>query len=173
MERLLRRPGIAGLVLAAGIAAAAAQDVAPDRAQQERVQEGVQHNIPTGAPDIVREMKSPRIVRSRVDCDAAGAALGRIEALNPTGVVESAQRMPPPAPAELLARLNRGTGERFGHIAASPVPVLLPFDTAAFLRDRAAPAPEAASATANAPSYLSGFSAVPFFYPGPGGYDAL
>src|SRR5262245_43074027 len=164
MERLLRRPGIAGLVLAAGIAAAAAQDVAPDRAQQERVQEGVPDNIRNGAPDIIREMKSPRIARSRVDWDAAVAALSAIEALNPTGVGEPAQHMPPPAPAELLARLNRATGERFGHIAASPVPVLLPFDTAAFLRDRAAPAPEAASA--NAPSYLSGFSAVPFFYPG-------
>jgi len=79
------------------------------------------------------------------------------------------------APAELVAKLNRVTGERFAHIAASPVPVLLPFDTAAFLGDRVAAAgtPDAGSGTTNAPNYLFGFNAVPFFYPGPGGYDAV
>jgi hypothetical protein len=79
------------------------------------------------------------------------------------------------APAELVAKLNQVTGERFAHIAASPVPVLLPFDTAAFLGDRVAAAgtPDAGSGTTNAPNYLFGFNAVPFFYPGPGGYDAV
>jgi len=55
------------------------------------------------------------------------------------------------------------------------VPVLLPFDAAAVLRDRAADASGAANGGANAPAhnYLLGFSAVPFFYPGPAGYDAV
>ena len=50
-------------------------------------------------------------------------------------------------------------GERFTDIAASPVPVLLPFDTAAFLRDRAAGNGSTATGAANAPvgNYLSGF----------------
>src|SRR5262249_58934415 len=75
---------------------------------------------------------------------------------------------------ELMARLNRATGERFANIAASPVPVLLPFDTAAFLRDRAAASdPSTASANAPADNYLFRFNAVPFFYPGPAGYDAV
>ncbi len=72
-------------------------------------------------------MKSPRISHALVDWEAAGAELSAIEALKPTDT-----------PAERLARLNRATGERFADIAASPVPVLLPFDTAAYLRDRAA-----------------------------------
>src|SRR5262249_18885927 len=50
----------------------------------------------------------------------------------------------------------------------------LPFDTAAFLRDRAAASdPSTASANAPADDYLFGFNAVPFFYPGPAGYDAV
>src|SRR6266516_4874262 len=128
------RYGIAGLALAVGVAAAAAQD-----------------------------MKSPRIAPTRVDWDAVAVELG---ALDPA---KTAVGMP-----ELMAKLNRATGERFANIAASPVPVLLPFDTAAFLRDRAAaPDPVAASTNAPADNYLSGFNAVPFFYPGPAGYDAV
>src|SRR6266700_1866148 len=125
------RYGIAGLALAVGVAAAAAQD-----------------------------MKSPRIAPTHVDW---GAVAVELDALN----------VPKPAVVpELMAKLNRATGERFATIAASPVPVLLPFDTAAFLRDRAAaPDPVAASTNAPADNYL--FGAVPFFYPGPAGYDAV
>jgi hypothetical protein len=127
------RYGIAGLALAVGVAAAAAQD-----------------------------MKSPRIAPTHVDW---GAVAVELDALN----------VPKPAVVpELMAKLNRATGERFANVAASPVPVLLPFDTAAFLRDRAAaPDPVAASTNAPADNYLSGFNAVPFFYPGPAGYDAV
>src|SRR5215468_10756103 len=126
------RYGIAGLALAVGIAAAAAQD-----------------------------MKSPRISPTHVDWDAVAVELDALDLPKPVVV------------PELMAKLNRATGERFTNIAASPVPVLLPFDTAAFLRDRAAAAAEPAAATASATNYLSGFSAVPFFYPGPAGYDAV
>jgi hypothetical protein len=127
------RYGIAGLALAVGIAAAAAQD-----------------------------MKSPRIAPTHVDWDAVAVELDAVDLPKPAGV------------PELMAKLNRATGERFANIAASPVPVLLPFDTAAFLRDRAAaPDPVAASTNAPADNYLFGFNAVPFFYPGPAGYDAV
>src|SRR6266545_2050608 len=127
------RYGIAGLALAVGIAAAAAQ-----------------------------YMKSPRIAPTHVDWDAVAVELDALDLPKPAGV------------PELMAKLNRATGERFANVAASPVPVLLPFDTAAFLRDRAAaPDPVAASTNAPADNYLSGFNAVPFFYPGPAGYDAV
>src|SRR6185369_13115091 len=104
---------------------------------------------------------SPRISSTQVDWDAAVLELGPIDALKPAD-----------APTA-MAELNRATGERFANIAASPVPVLLPFDSAMFLHDRAAP-PEPAAASANAPAdpYLFGFNSVPFFYPGPAGYDA-
>ena len=127
------RIGLAGLALAAGMLAAAAQ-----------------------------EIKSPRITPTRVDWDSVAADVGALEPGKPVIV------------PELMARLNRATGERFANIAASPVPVLLPFDSAMFLHDRAAP-PEPAAASANAPAdpYLFGFNSVPFFYPGPAGYDAV
>ena len=112
-----------------------------------------------------QEMKSPRISSTQVDWDAAVLELTSID---------SRQHADVPA---AMAELNRATGERFANIAASPVPVLLPFDTAAFLRDRADSGQcgrrgrrDGSTAPAD---YLSGFSAVPFFYPGPAGYDAV
>lgn len=127
------RFAIAGLALAVGVLAAAAQ-----------------------------EMKPPRLAPTHVDWDAVAVELS---ALDPqTGLVVP----------DLMAKLNRATGERFANIAASPVPVLLPFDTAAFVHDRAAASePSGASVNAPADNYLFGFNSVPFFYPGPGGYDAV
>ncbi|MGE5780949.1 MAG: hypothetical protein ACM30D_16815, partial [Hyphomicrobiales bacterium] len=115
------------------------------------------------AAAAAQDMKSPRIAPTRVDWDAVAVELG---ALDPA--------QPALAAPDVIAKLNRATGERFAHIAASPVPVLLPFDTAAFLRDRTA-VPETAGASANGPAhnYLFGFDSVPFFYPGPAGYDAV
>lgn len=134
---MLRAFGIAGIALACGIAAAAAQ-----------------------------EMRSPRISPVHIEWAAVAAELGAVDGLGPADA------------ADLLAKLNRATGEQFANIATSPVPVLLPFDAAAFLRDRAAAAAQPAAAeteSAAAPSanYLFGFNAVPFFYPGPSGYDAV
>src|SRR5215831_18487143 len=131
---VMLRFGIAGLALAAGVIAAAAQD-----------------------------MKSPRIAPTDVDWDAVAIELRAIEPQEPFVL------------PELMAKLNRATSERFANIAASPVPVLLPFDTAGFMRDRAAAASDPAAASANAPAdnYLFGFNAMPFFYPGPAGYDAV
>jgi len=129
---MLHRLGIAGLALAAGMVAAAAQD-----------------------------MRAPRVSPTRVDWDTVGAELNAIDALKPD--------------TDAIAVLNRATGERFANIATSPIPVLLPFDTAAFMRDKsaAADASDGAGGSAGASNYLSGFSAVPFFHPGPGGYDAI
>ena len=75
-----------------------------------------------------QEMKSPRISSTQVDWDAAVLELAPIDALRPAD-----------APAA-MAVLNRATGERFASIAASPVPVLLPFDIAGFLHHRSAAA---------------------------------
>jgi hypothetical protein len=139
---MLRGFGIAGLALAAGMMAAAAQ-----------------------------EMKAPRISPTQVDWDAVVAELDS-DAPNPGA---PGLHSPRPAAVDAMASLNRATGERFSNIAASPVPVLLPFDTASFLRERTANGSGAPDLTPNPPSgdYLFGFSAVPFFYPGPAGYDAV
>jgi hypothetical protein len=99
------------------------------------------------------EMRSPKITRALVDWSAATAKLGEIEA-------------PAAAPAA-LAHLNEASATLFPNIAASPVPVLLPFDAENVLRDRAAGKTEHTAA-----DYMIGFARPPFFQAGPGGYDA-
>jgi hypothetical protein len=120
--------------------------------------------LTAAAQDQPQEMKSPSISRTQVDWEAAYAELGTADALKPT---ESAK--------DRLATLNRATGERFANVAASPVPVLLPFDAMAYLRDRAAGNGSNAAGPPDAPTgnHLAGFQGAPFFQAGPGGYDAV
>ena len=57
--------------------------------------------------------------------------------------------------------------QQLAGLATSPVPVLVPFDVGALLRD------QSAGAEPGDPGrYFSGFHAAKFFYPGPAGYDA-
>ena len=99
-----------------------------------------------------QDMRSPRISRTVVQWDEVVASLHGSEEGE--------------AAPDLIARLNQFTGELFANIAASPVPVLLPFNTADLLRDRAA-------GKTNPPAdYLNGLRPPPFFQAGPGGYDA-
>jgi len=67
--------------------------------------------------------------------------------------------------APVLMQLNAATALIFPGIEQSPVPVLLPFDTPAFLADRMSEAPQG--------RYLSAFRGVDFFDAGPSGYDAV
>ena len=101
-----------------------------------------------------QEMASPRLLRGEVDWDAARIALDRIDQL----------RVSP----DELSVLNKATDSFFPNIAASPVPVLLPFDTAAYFHDYA-------TETLLKPvdGYLSSFHLSPFFLAGPAGYDAV
>ncbi len=69
--------------------------------------------------------------------------------------------------ADLQATVNELVGERFRNVAASPTPVLLPFDVAGYLKDRLST--RGAGPTA---AYLNGFAAFKYFKPGPAGYDA-
>jgi hypothetical protein len=101
------------------------------------------------------DIKAPKISVLPVQWDAALAALNNAEA---------AAKLPPSPDktANALARLNGATGADFPNIAASPVPVLLPFDLDAYLRRKAG----------EDAGYLSGFAAPKFFLAGPAGYDA-
>ena len=76
-------------------------------------------------------MKSPRVSSVDVDWAAVHTALSDLSPL-------LAEDRPDGAKADTLARLNEATQSAFPNIAASPIPVLLPFDTAAFLKDKAA-----------------------------------
>jgi hypothetical protein len=119
----LRVCGIATLIVASAISAAAAQD-----------------------------MHSPRLTRMTAQWDEVVAKLD---------VIEGQAKAP-----DLIARLNELTGTVFPNIAASPVPVLLPFNAADLLRD------SAAGTTDPAAAYLIGFKPPAYFQTGPTGYDA-
>src|SRR5262249_1315772 len=117
------------------------------------------------------EMQAPRITRAEVDWASAAEKLGAIPALRAV----HASRQADIAGSE-IERLNAAAAERLPGIASSPVPVLLPFDVEAWLRDRAAAPPSAGPAAAPSPDpadrYFAGFGRPSFFVPGPAGYDA-
>jgi murein DD-endopeptidase MepM/ murein hydrolase activator NlpD len=68
-----------------------------------------------------------------------------------------------------LVQLNAVTSPIFTGVARSPVPVLLPFDTAAFLDARLNGAPDSLSLS----RYQADFRPVDLFDAGPAGYDAV
>jgi hypothetical protein len=111
----------------------------------------------TAAPG---EMQAPRLSAADVDWSAVRTALADLEPLKSDS--DGAAATP-----DVLTRLNAAIAKIFPKIAASPVPVLLPFDTAAYLHDTAL------SAAVDAGKYLSGFSATTLFFPGPSGFDAV
>jgi murein DD-endopeptidase MepM/ murein hydrolase activator NlpD len=115
-----------------------------------------------------QEMKPPHISHAQVDWNAVTAELQTTEAFGP--VFDDGDGVPIPPVADPLGVLNRAVANRIPNIGASAVPVLLPFDIDAFLRDREHPGSTPANASAN---YLSGFESLPFFQAGPGGYDAV
>jgi murein DD-endopeptidase MepM/ murein hydrolase activator NlpD len=119
-----------------------------------------------GIPSGAQEMTAPRVSFASVDWPAALATLSDSTparlARARWGRLSGSQSVPP-----VLARLNAAMAERLPGIRMSPVPVLLPFDTAALLRDQASGQP-----AADDERYLAGFHARKFFFPGPSGYDA-
>ncbi len=80
------------------------------------------------------------------------------------------QRFPASDPRAMpaLVQLNAITSEIFGGIGRSPIPVLLPFDTSAWLEARQNGATDAA----NVARYQAGFRPVDVFHAGLSGYDA-
>jgi murein DD-endopeptidase MepM/ murein hydrolase activator NlpD len=106
-----------------------------------------------------QEMKSPRVSVAKVDWDAAAASV----ADRPVG-----------APGDVFAGLNAAASVAFPGIDESTVPVLLPYDVEAFIKDRAThPEPPPEKAVETADRFLrSGFRATKFFVTGPAGYDS-
>jgi murein DD-endopeptidase MepM/ murein hydrolase activator NlpD len=98
-------------------------------------------------------MQAPRLSAADVDWGAVRATLTDFEPLK--------------SQADVLTRLNSAIANVLPKIAASPVPVLLPFDTAAYLHDTAL------GVAGDAGKYWSGFSAAALFFPGPSGFDAV
>jgi hypothetical protein len=112
------------------------------------------------------DFHGPRVAYPVVDWDAAAASVKVGEGVAPT--------------PDVVTRLNRETTALFPNIAASGVPVLLPFDSAALLRGHGDPQDSQNSQDSKDPKlpklisdYLVVFRAPPFFLAGPAGYDAV
>jgi hypothetical protein len=75
----------------------------------------------TAAPD---DMKSPRLSAADVDWNAVRATLADLEPL------KSGSNAGGAAAPDVLTQLNAAIAKILPKIAGSPVPVLLPFDTA-------------------------------------------
>jgi hypothetical protein len=67
-----------------------------------------------------------------------------------------------------IAQLNAATSPIFPGVQLSPVPVLLPFDSALYLADR-----QSGAINLLIPRYQAGFRAASMFEAGPSGYDAV
>src|ERR1700692_3542592 len=76
------------------------------------------------APAAAPEMSNPRIISAAVDWADVR-----------TWLAESGPSIPSAADTDPVAQLNEATKHIFPKIDISPIPVLLPFDTAAYLRD--------------------------------------
>lgn len=114
------------------------------------------------------EWQAPRITRAEVDWESAAQKLGEVAPLRAVHASADAG-----VGGREIDRLNAAVAERLPGVASSPVPVLLPFDVDAWLRDRIANT----SADTDAPpdpvdKYFAGFGQPAFFAPGPAGYDA-
>lgn len=119
-----------------------------------------------------QEMKAPRVSSALVDWSMVRNSLNLPEPLRRRLALPAR----PKTEAEMriaseknqLGLINQATNSLFANIALSPVPVLLPFDTVAFLRDLA----QESNGPKKTSTYLAGFSASKVFIPGPAGYDA-
>ena len=120
------------------------------------------------AGSAAQDVQLPHLSFAPIDWPAAIATLASVDA-PPASPMSSKSRSGGAnrAVPAVLTRLNGVMSQQFAGVATSPVPVLVPFDVDALLRDQAAGAE-----IGGAERYMSGFHAATFFYPGPAGYDA-
>ncbi len=121
------------------------------------------------------EFRTPAVSAVRVEwravLDALRSEISAQPAVAPAFTFSGQRRVWPsdPRSTPALVQLNAVTLEIFAGIGQSPVPVLLPFDTAAFLNARLNGAPSSLSVS----RYQADFRAADMFEAGPAGYDAV
>ncbi|THD62523.1 MAG: M23 family peptidase [Bradyrhizobium sp.] len=121
------------------------------------------------------EFRTPSISAARVEWRAVVDQLRSEIGIEPAVVSAftfSGQRRVPaydPRSTPALVQLNAISSEIFTGIGRSPVPVLLPFDTAAFVEARL----NGVSASLPISHYQADFRPVDLFDAGPAGYDAV
>ena len=131
--------------------------------------------IAASAARAADEFRTPAISAMRVEWHAAldqlRSEIGTQPAVVPAFTFSGRRRLPPFDPRSMpaLVQLNAVTSQIFTGIGRSPVPVLLPFDTAAFLDAQLKGAPASLSVS----RYQADFRPVDLFDAGPAGYDAM
>jgi hypothetical protein len=121
------------------------------------------------------EFRTPSISAVRVEwravLDQLRSEIGTQPAVASAFTFSGQRRVPAydPRSTPALAQLNAVTSEIFTGIGQSPVPVLLPFDAAAFLDARQSGAPASLSVS----HYQADFRPADLFEAGPAGYDAV
>jgi hypothetical protein len=121
------------------------------------------------------EFRTPSISAVRVEwravLDQLRSEIGTQPAVASAFTFAGQRRLPAydPRSTPALVQLNAVTSEIFTGIGRSPVPVLLPFDTAAFLDARQHGAPASVSVS----HYQADFRPADLFEAGPAGYDAV
>lgn len=132
-------------------------------------------SLPAGtAGASADEFRTPSISAVRVEwravLDQLRAEIGAQPAVASAFTFSGQRRVPAwdPRSTPALVQLNATTSQFFAGIGRSPVPVLLPFDTASYLEARANSAPENISIS----RVQADFRPADLFYAGPAGYDA-
>jgi hypothetical protein len=121
------------------------------------------------------EFRTPLIsavhVEWRAVLDQFRSEINTRPSVAPTFTFAAQRRVPAsdPRSTPALVQLNAVTSQIFPRIGRSPVPVLLPFDTAAFLDARSHGVPDSLSPT----RYQADFRSFDFFDAGQAGYDAV
>ena len=121
------------------------------------------------------EFRTPSVSAVRVEWRAVleqlRSEINAQPAVAPAFTFSGQRRLPAfdPRSTPALVQLNAVTTRFFTGIGRSPVPVLLPFDTAAFLDAQLNGAPASLSLS----RYQAGFSPVDLFDAGPAGFDAV
>jgi murein DD-endopeptidase MepM/ murein hydrolase activator NlpD len=129
----------------------------------------------SGACVSADEFRTPSVSAAHVEWRAALDQLRSEIGTQPSVVTaftfSGQRRLPPsdPRSTPALVQLNAVTSPIFTGIGRSPVPVLLPFDTAAFLAARQSSVPGSLSLA----RYQADFRPAALFYAGPAGYDAM
>lgn len=129
----------------------------------------------TAVTDVsANEFRTPSITAVRVEwravLDQLRSEINAQPAIAPRFTFASQQRIPAsdPRATPALVQLNAINSSIFAGIGRSPVPVLLPFDTAGYLEAQAGGTPTPAVAR-----YQANFRPADFFHAGPSGYDAV
>jgi len=121
------------------------------------------------------EFRTPSVSAVRVEwravLDQFRSEISAQPAVAPAFTFSGQRRLPAfdPRSTPALVQLNAVTSQFFTGIGRSPVPVLLPFDTASFLDARLNGAPASLSLS----RYQADFRPVDVFDAGPAGYDAV